>query len=142
MIEYLYDTVFELEDEDFHTRWLTGVIERAGCEAGELCYTFCSDEQLLKLNVEYLDHDTYTDIISFDYCEDYIVSGEMFISVDRVAENARALGETFADELDRVMVHGILHYLGHKDKTEADAAEMRAAEERALALRGEYVQEK
>lgn len=138
MIEYLYDTVFELQDEDFYTRWITGVIEDAGCEAGELSYTFCSDEQLLKLNIEYLGHDTYTDIISFDYREDYIVSGEMFISVERVADNAKALAEDFRDELDRVMVHGILHYLGYKDKTEADAAGMRAAEEKALAMRGDF----
>lgn len=139
MIEYLYDTVFELEDEDFYTRWISEVVRRADCEVGELCYTFCSDEQLLRLNIEYLDHDTYTDIISFDYCEDYIVSGEMFISVERVAENARELGEDFKEELDRVMVHGVLHYLGYKDKTLQEAAEMRAAEERALALRKDVV---
>ena len=138
MIEYLYDTVFELEDEDFYTRWISGVIARAECEVGELCYTFCSDEQLLKLNIEYLNHDTYTDIISFDYREDYIISGEMFISVDRVAENARHLGEDFKEELDRVMVHGVLHYLGYKDKTPEEALEMRAAEERALALRKDF----
>lgn len=141
MIEYLYDTVFELQDEDFHTRWITGVIEDAGCEVGELSYTFCSDEQLLKLNIEYLDHDTYTDIISFDYREDYIVSGEMFISVERVADNAKTLGQDFRDELDRVMVHGVLHYLGYKDKTDADAAEMRAAEEKALTMRGDFGRE-
>ena len=116
MIEYLYDTVFELEDEDFYTDWITRIIEDAGKEVGELCYTFCSDEQLLKLNIEYRDHDTYTDIISFDYCEDYIVSGEMFISVERVADNARSLGEDFRDELDRVMAHGVLHYLGTRTK--------------------------
>ena len=141
MIEYLYDTVFELQDEDFYTRWITGVIEEADCEVGELSYTFCSDEQLLKLNIEYLDHDTYTDIISFDYREDYIISGEMFISVERVADNAKALGEDFRNELDRVIVHGVLHYLGYKDKTDADAAEMRAAEEKALALRKDYRRE-
>ena len=139
MIEYLYDTVFELEDEDFYTRWITGVIQDAQCEVGELCYTFCSDEQLLKLNIEYLGHDTYTDIISFDYREDYLISGEMFISVERVAENARGLGEDFRQELDRVMVHGVLHYLGYKDKTPQQAARMRQAEDRALALRKEFV---
>ena len=135
MIEYLYDTVFELEDEDFYADWITRIIEDAGKEVGELCYTFCSDEQLLKLNIEYLDHDTYTDIISFDYCEDYIVSGEMFISVERVADNARSLGEDFRDELDRVMAHGVLHYLGYKDKTPEEAGQMRKAEEAALAMR-------
>lgn len=141
MIEYLYDTVFELPNEEFYTRWISGVIEEADCEVGELSYTFCSDEQLLKLNIEYLGHDTYTDIISFDYREDYIISGEMFISVERVADNAKALSEDFRDELDRVMVHGVLHYLGYKDKTDTDAAQMRAAEEKALALRGEYRRE-
>lgn len=141
MIEYLYDTVFELEDEDFYTQWITSLVEENDCEVGELCYTFCSDEQLIKLNREYLDHDTYTDIISFDYCEDYIISGEMFISVDRVRENAQTLGLEFKDEMDRVMAHGVLHYLGHKDKTEKDAAEMRQAEEHALSLRSEVSKE-
>ena len=135
MIEYLYDTVFELEDEDFYTQWISSLAESRDCEVGELCYTFCSDEQLLRLNIEYLDHDTYTDIISFDYCEDYIISGEMFISVDRVRDNAAKLGIDFRDELDRVMAHGVLHYLGYKDKTDEEAAQMRQAEEEALSMR-------
>ena len=135
MIEYIYDTVFELEDEDFYTQWITTLVESSDCEVGELCYTFCSDEQLLRLNIEYLEHDTYTDIISFDYCEDYIISGEMFISVDRVRDNAAKLGISFRDELDRVMAHGVLHYLGYKDKTDEEAAQMREAEEEALSMR-------
>ena len=135
MIEYIYDTVFELEDEDFYTQWITTLVESRDCEVGELCYTFCSDEQLLRLNIEYLEHDTYTDIISFDYCEDYIISGEMFISVDRVRDNAAKLGISFRADLDRVMAHGVLHYLGYKDKTDEEAAQMREAEEEALSMR-------
>lgn len=135
MIEYIYDTVFEIEDEDFYTDWITSLVESYDCEVGELCYTFCSDEQLLRLNIEYLNHDTYTDIISFDYCEDYIISGEMFISVDRVRENALNMGVDFMEEMDRVMAHGVLHYLGHKDKTPQEAEQMRKAEENALSMR-------
>lgn len=135
MIEYLYDTIFEIEDEDYYTKWIEDVVEKYDCCIGELCYTFCSDQQLLKLNQQYLQHDTYTDIISFDYCVGDIISGEMFISIERVEDNARTLDIPLKDELDRVMIHGVLHYLGYHDKTEEEAIQMRSMEDDALSLR-------
>ena len=135
MVEFIYKTDFSLDKEDFYERWIGRVIQEEGGQMGDLIYTFCDDESLYRMNVEYLGHDTYTDIISFDDSIDGIIIGEMFISVDRVRENAASLGVDFTDEMDRVMIHGVLHYLGYKDKTEKQAFEMRKAEDRALMLR-------
>lgn len=99
---------------------------------GEISYIFCTDEELLSINKKYLAHNTYTDIITFDYTENKIIAGDIFISVERVKENAKKFGVKFSDELLRVMVHGILHILGMKDKTPAEAAKMRKAEDAAI----------
>lgn len=98
-------------------------------------YIFCSDDFLHKMNVDYLQHDTLTDIITFDYCEGSICSGDLFISIDRVKENAKELKSSVKDELHRVMIHGILHLLGFKDKSQQEAEEMRSQEEKSLILR-------
>ncbi|HXB40246.1 MAG TPA: rRNA maturation RNase YbeY [Bacteroidia bacterium] len=99
-----------------------------------LAYTFCSDEELWQMNKQYLSHDTYTDIITFDYSEESAISGEIYISVQRVIENAEKLKITFQEELLRVMAHGILHLCGYKDKNPIQQKQMRRAEERALKL--------
>ncbi|MGB3547017.1 MAG: rRNA maturation RNase YbeY [Saprospiraceae bacterium] len=115
-----------------HAPWIERTVTGAGCRLHRLEYTFCTDDELLVINREYLDHDTLTDIITFDYCEPPLVEGEIFISLDRVRDNAAELGETPARELARVVIHGVLHLCGQGDKTPAEAAEMRRREEAAL----------
>ena len=114
--------------------WLRAVAEHHGCTLGDLSIVSCSDEELLTYNRKYLDHDTYTDIITFDHSEGDTLAGDLLISFERVLENAENQGVVFQEELRRVMVHGVLHLAGLKDKTNADAQAMRAAEDRALAL--------
>ncbi len=128
------DVDYPLAGEEPLRRWIEQVIERAGCRLGQLNYIFCSDEYLYRLNVEYLDHDTYTDIITFPYAEPPVVHGDLFISVERVHDNARELGVPFEDELHRVMIHGVWHLCGQGDKTPEEARAMRRREEEALAL--------
>ena len=134
MIEFHYETDFQLENEPSYREWILRVIASEGLQTGEVNYIFCNDDYLHNINVTYLDHDTLTDIISFDYTEHGLVSGDIFISVERVAENAQEFNTTFNTELSRVMVHGILHYCGYKDKTESQKNEMRAKEEEKMAL--------
>lgn len=129
MIDYSYESDFELFKPISHTKWIQKVLKEEGFEEGDINYIFCDDAYLLKLNVEFLNHDTLTDIISFDYVMGKLVSGDIFISVERVYENAKDIGTDFNDELNRVMVHGILHYCGYKDKTTDDAILMRAKED-------------
>ena len=114
--------------------WLRAVAEHHGCTLGDLSIVSCSDEELLTYNRKYLDHDTYTDIITFDHSEANQLSGDLLISFERVLENADNQGVVFQEELRRVMAHGLLHLAGFKDKTLADAAAMRQAEDHALAL--------
>lgn len=133
MILFNYETEFKLEDETRTEQWISRCIESYDFEEGEINYIFCDDEYLLKLNVEFLEHDTLTDIISFDYTLGKLISGDIFISVERVVENAKKFNQTFDNELNRVIIHGILHYLGFKDKSVDDKAEMRAEEDTCLA---------
>ena len=114
--------------------WLRAVAEHHGCTLGDLSIVSCSDEELLTYNRKYLDHDTYTDIITFDHSEATQLSGDLLISFERVLENADNQRVVFQEELRRVMAHGLLHLVGFKDKTPADAAAMRQAEDHALAL--------
>lgn len=115
--------------------WLKHTCECEKQKLGEVNYVFCSDEYLYKMNVEYLQHDTYTDIITFDYSEDGVVSGDIFISVERVKENASKYGVEPVEEMHRVIVHGVLHLLGFKDKAPAEQAEMTEKEDFYLSLR-------
>ena len=133
MIEYHYHIDLELDEENI-SLWLDRVINRFDFELGELNYYFVDDNELYKINMEYLNHDTLTDIISFDYTVGRIISGDIFISIDRVKENADELGQLFHVELRRVMSHGVLHYIGLKDKTDEEKVLMRNAEDEALAL--------
>ena len=112
--------------------WLKGVVEKFGSELGEITVVMCSDEHLLGVNKQFLNHDYYTDIITFDYTESGVVSGDLMISYDRVKDNAKKEGVLIQAEMKRVMVHGVLHLLGFKDKSKKDAAEMRRQEDDAL----------
>ena len=126
------DISFALESESTTSNWLLKLVESHNKKVGELNYIFCSDDYLLKMNQEHLKHDYFTDIITFDYCEDDWISGDLFISIDRTNENAKTFGKTQINELNRVIAHGLLHLLGFKDKTAEDIAEMRSMEERGI----------
>ncbi|MDG2356662.1 MAG: rRNA maturation RNase YbeY [Polaribacter sp.] len=132
MIAFNYETPFELLDEKFIEDWINTVVLSHGYTIGEINYIFCDDTYLHKLNLEFLQHDTLTDIISFDSTLGKLIGGDLFISVERVAENAKEYKVSFTDELHRVMIHGILHYMGFKDKSSADIKRMRKEENTAL----------
>ena len=134
MISFNYETDFELGNEPAFEDWISRVILSEGKKEGDINYIFCDDDYLHKLNVEYLEHDTLTDVISFDYSMGNELHGDIFISVERVADNAKDFGVTFADELQRVIVHGILHYCGYKDKSPEEEAIMRTKEEEKIQL--------
>lgn len=132
MINFNYETVFPLDNEKQLSEWIEGVISEEGCQLEEVNYIFCDDAYLHKLNVEFLNHDTLTDIISFDYSVGKNIQGDIFISVERVADNAKDFNVSVNEELQRVMVHGVLHYCGYKDKTDSDAKLMREKENHYL----------
>ena len=134
MISFNYETDFTLDNESIYEDWISRIINSEGFELGEINYIFCDDEYLHKINVEYLNHDTLTDIISFDYSVGNILQGDIFISTERVADNAKDFNVVFDVELKRVMSHGVLHYCGYKDKTDIDAALMRSKEEEKIKL--------
>ncbi|WP_115460755.1 rRNA maturation RNase YbeY [Winogradskyella aurantiaca] len=134
MISYNIDYPFELLDEDKYSHWIQGTIELESHELGELSYTFVTDDVLHQMNVDYLDHDTLTDIISFDYTVGKVIQGDVFISVDRVKDNAKDFEVDFENELARVMIHGVLHYCGYKDKTDSEKELMRSKENFYLGL--------
>ncbi len=116
-------------------KWINNSIKNEGKVPSDINFIYCSDEYLLDLNKSSLNHDYYTDIITFDYCEGKEVSGDLFISIDRVRENANEMNLTFEDELHRVMIHGVLHLCGYKDKTKNDTETMRSKENFYLKLR-------
>lgn len=129
------DTTFSLKRKTEIRSWLQQVAQREGYEILDLNYIFCSDEYILSINQQFLDHDTYTDIITFDNTiEDYKIYGEIYISIDRVKENAKNYKVTFQEELSRVMAHGVLHLCGYKDKTKKQSEVMRAKENEAIQL--------
>jgi rRNA maturation RNase YbeY len=132
MISFNYELDFQLPLEKDISIWLSNVIQSEKCKEGEINYIFCSDDYLHKLNVEFLNHDTLTDIISFDYSVGKELHGDVFISIERVDENAKEFNVNFIDELKRVLVHGMLHYCGYKDKTKEDSAVMREKENHYL----------
>ncbi|MCF8319932.1 MAG: rRNA maturation RNase YbeY [Flavobacterium sp.] len=134
MISFNYETEFELHNEADFSRWLSEVILSENKKEGEINYIFCDDDYLLEINQQYLEHDTLTDIISFDYSVGNEINGDIFVSVERVKENASDYKVTFDEEIQRVLVHGILHYCGYKDKTEADELVMRAKEEEKMKM--------
>lgn len=134
MISFNYETDFELENEAQYEDWISRIIESEGFNEGEINYIFCDDEYLHKINVEYLDHDTLTDIISFDYTVGNVLQGDIFVSVERVQDNANDFKVSFEEELKRVLSHGVLHYCGYKDKSPEDEALMRSKEEEKMQM--------
>ena len=125
---------FSLSNEQSIIKWIESTIITEGKILGEISYIFCDDKYLHNINLEYLQHDTYTDIITFDYTEMDIISSDIFISIDRIKENATTFSKTFDNELHRVIIHGILHLLGYKDKSDIDAKMMRSKEDFYLTL--------
>lgn len=134
MINYNYEIDFQLVNEEDYSSWIDLVVSSENKELGEVSYIFCNDEYLLEINQQYLNHDTLTDIISFDYTEGSLISGDIFISIDRVLENANELNIDFNEELKRVMIHGILHYCGYKDKSSDDEILMRTKEDEKIKM--------
>jgi probable rRNA maturation factor len=134
MIEFNYESEFTLDNEEAIATWLSAVIVSENKTLGEINYIFCDDEYLHKINLEYLNHDTLTDIISFDYTMGNEVGGDIFVSVERVLDNSKDYNTSFEDELKRVLVHGVLHYCGYKDKSEEDEVLMRSKENEKLAM--------
>jgi len=134
VIEFNYETDFILSNEDEFTNCVVSCIVSDDFKVGEINYIFCDDAYLHKLNVEFLQHDTYTDIISFDNTMGKRISGDIFISIDRVKENSTVFTSSFEDELHRVMIHGVLHYMGYKDKTTEEKEMMRTKEDQCLLM--------
>ena len=136
MISYFFeDTDFIFRGKALNNKWLRIVAESEIRRLGQISIIFCSDNYILDINQRYLQHDYFTDIITFDYCEDDRLSGDLFISVDSVRENAIEYGTSFNDELNRVMVHGILHLIGYDDHSDEDIKQMRSKENYYLSLR-------
>ncbi len=134
MISFNYETDFELEDETLFSNWITKIIASEDKLEGEINYIFCDDDYLHKINLQYLNHDTLTDIISFDYSEGNFLQGDIFISIERVQDNATDFNISLLEELKRVMAHGILHYCGYKDKSLEEEKVMRQKEEEKMKM--------
>ena len=134
MISFNYESDFILDHEERFASWIETIVTSENKTLGEISYIFCDDNYLHAINLQYLKHDTLTDIISFDYSEGDIISGDIFISVERVKYTANEYMVSFEDELKRVLAHGVLHYCGYKDKSDTDALEMRTKENEKIKL--------
>lgn len=132
---YTQDTDFVFKGKQFNNKWLRMVAESEIKRIGDISIIFCSDNYILDVNMKYLQHDYFTDIITFDYCEGDRLSGDLFISIDSVRENAKLYKTEFNEELNRVMVHGILHLIGYDDHTQKDQKLMRTKENYYLSFR-------
>lgn len=134
MISFNYEVEFDLSNEEHFSKWISEVILSENKKEGDINYIFCDDEYILEINKQYLQHDYYTDIISFDYSVGNELHGDIFISVDRVRENAIDFNVSFDEELKRVVIHGVLHYCGYKDKSENDEQVMRQKEDEKIKM--------
>ena len=134
MISFNYEIDFEILEETIYTDWISSVIISENKSEGEINYIFCDDDYLVEINQQYLNHDTLTDIISFDYSLGNEIHGDIYISIERVRENAEEFKVSFEEELKRVMIHGVLHYCGYKDKSESDELLMRFKEDEKIKL--------
>lgn len=132
---YTEDVKFDLKGRALNNKWLKLVAESEIKRLGAVNIIFCSDNYILDVNMKYLQHDYFTDIITFDYCEKNVLNGDLFISIDSVRENAGFYGTDFSEELNRVMVHGLLHLIGYDDHTPEDIAVMRSKEDYYLNVR-------
>ncbi|MCR4571859.1 MAG: rRNA maturation RNase YbeY [Bacteroidales bacterium] len=136
MIRYYQEDIdFKFKHKLLNNKWLKFVAESEVRSLGDIGIIFCSDNYILDVNMKYLQHDYFTDIITFDYCEGSKLSGDLFISIDSVRDNAAFYGTEFEDELNRVIVHGILHLIGYDDHSESEQAMMRSKEDYYLSLR-------
>lgn len=133
-INFAFQTSCTLKNRRILKQWIKTIVENHNKTIGEISYIFCTDDQLLEINKEFLNHDYYTDIITFDYSESEEVSGDLFISIDRIKDNAKVLKNPYQEELHRVIIHGILHLLGFKDKTEKESQKMRQLEDESLSV--------
>ena len=133
-IDFVYNTDFKLSNKEQVSDWVLRVINSKGYKLGNLVYAFFNDEDLKDLNTRFLKHDYYTDVISFDETADQVVSGNIAISVDRVKENSTQIGVDFEEEMHRVMIHGVLHFIGFNDKTSTEKKEIREQEALALSM--------
>jgi probable rRNA maturation factor len=133
-IDFVYNTDFELSNKEQVSDWVLRVINSKGYKLGNLVYAFFNDEDLKDLNIRFLKHDYYTDVISFDETANQVVSGNIAISVDRVKENSTQIGVDFEEEMHRVMIHGVLHFIGFNDKTSSEKKEIREQEAYALSM--------
>jgi rRNA maturation RNase YbeY len=129
---HVQDIEFKLKNSSKIKIWIRKIIELEKKTQGQINFVFTNDEEVLSKNIQFLKHNTYTDIITFDYCEDKTINGDIIISIDRVEENAKKLNENFDVEIRRVIIHGILHLCGYKDKSKVDAEIMRKKENWAL----------
>lgn len=135
MIHYFNeDIIYNLKHKRVVSSWIKQIVESKGFSLGDINVIFTSDAYLLEMNNRYLGHNYYTDIITFDYCDDKIVSGDLFISIDCVKSNSEHYGQTFDNELHRVIIHGVLHLIGFDDHNDEDIKQMRNAEDEALVL--------
>jgi len=134
MIDFNYVSDYQLVKEKYYTNWILRIVASENKSLGEVSYIFCDDAYLLNINQEYLNHDTYTDIITFDYTNGITIAGDIFISIERVKENAEHFKVDFEEELRRVMSHGLLHLFGYGDKEEDEVKVMRAKEEQKMKL--------
>ena len=134
MINFTSNTNFQLRHKTVLKSWIKKVVGKEGRKMKDLSFIFCDDMELLNKNSKYLNHDTLTDILTFDYSENNNISGDIYISIDRVKENAKTYKVTFENELDRVMIHGVLHLLGYNDKSKKDQKAMREKEDFYLSL--------
>ena len=138
MINYFFENIDTRTIHPDITAWLENLIITEDKKPGDISYIFCDDDYLLKVNQDYLDHDYYTDVITFDYVKGKTISGDIFVSLPRILENADLLAQDFEREFRRVLAHGVLHLCGYKDKSESDAREMREKEEFYLAKFSDY----
>lgn len=134
MISFFYETDFKINKAANWKRWIESAVKEEGFKIKEINYIFCDDEYLLQINIDYLQHDYYTDVIGFQYSEGSELSGDIYISIDRVRENAVDNKTLFEKELARVMIHGILHFMKYKDKTPEEAKKMSWAEDKYIAF--------
>lgn len=134
MIAFFYETDFLIPNEELWKEWISSAVRKEHFETDEINYIFCDDEYLLQINIEYLQHDYYTDVIGFEYSEGKSLSGDIYISIDRIRENAIENQVSFEKELARVMIHGILHFMNYKDQSDEEAKEMRNAEDKYLSF--------
>ncbi|MFY1048147.1 rRNA maturation RNase YbeY [Chryseobacterium sp. GP-SGM7] len=132
MIQFFYENISESVNTEYK-KWLEEIILSERKKLGEINYIFCNDDYLLKVNQDYLQHDYYTDIITFDYVKGKTISGEIFVSLQRISDNASTLSKDYEEELRRVLAHGVLHLSGYKDKTEEEEKLMRSKEDFYLA---------